>query len=219
MLYILGETMPKLTFCGASSGLRHCKDRTLLVIETEERYEPYLRDFIVEKIAEVICIAYKYEMLNEFVVTANLTPSEREILLAELIAADLPDDVAYVSELLSGDEIYQLDGFFSFRLNSLKEKWRRISDSIPVTFRKEQLYDFIEFIIEDNRGTLYLKGGEVFNDSYQKLHRAGLIANDELALIREIILSGARDVLCLSDLPETECAFLQKYYGERVIFA
>lgn len=219
VLYILGEIMAKLEFCKASSGLRFQDERTTLVIEAEDRFEPYLRDLIVEKISEVICIAYKYKHLNERLGKLSLSDSEREILLAELIAADLAEDAAYVSERLSEDEIYQFDGFFAFRMHTLQKKWERICESIPPSFRAEQLADFIGYVMEENSGMLYVKGTEIYNESYQKLNRAGLIATDALSLVREIILSGAKEVFCLTDVSDTELTFLQKYYSERVYFA
>lgn len=219
ILYILGEILDKIEFCGASSGIRVIDKRTVLLIEVEDQYEKYLRDLIEEKIAEVICISYKYELLSENVLTVSLTDTEREILIAEIIAADLSDDIAYVSNELSKDEIYQFDGFYAFRMSALKEKWKRISESVPVTFQNDQLADFIGYIIEENSETIYIRDREAYNGSHKILHRAKLIEEDELSFIREIIFSGAKEVMCLTGVNAFESAFLEKYYGERVFFS
>lgn len=218
ILYILRELSEKLLLCNASSSLKFSGDRTVLIVEAEENFEPYLRDMVIEKVAEAICISFKYEFIGKEIKVALLSEEEREILLTELIAADLCEEVAYVSDLLDRDEIFQLDGFYTFRLGAMKEKWKKICDAVPPTFQVDQLEDFVTYLMEENTGFLYLKEGKVYSDTYRKLDRAGLIANDKWKLMREIILSGAKEVLCFDEVKGSDYAFLQKYYGDRAFF-
>ncbi|MGN1235521.1 MAG: hypothetical protein ACI4U2_06040, partial [Christensenellaceae bacterium] len=215
---ILRELLPGLRCSEVQPALRSEGDRVILELDLEDCYEYAVRDVIAEKAAEVICIAYKYEFLSGMVKVA-LPKREREILITELIAADLPEELPLVNALVAQEDLYQIDGFCRFRLKSLRKKWERIANCIPTGFTEEKLADFIGYVMEGNHGMLYIREGEVYDGEYRKLTKAKLFASDPFSRIREVILSGADKVFCLSALPEQEMGFLQKYYARRVYFA
>lgn len=179
-----------------------------------------MRRIVEEKIAEIVCIGYKYAKLSEAVRPAGLTEEEREILLAALIAADLAEDKKYVLSRLRGAKEYSIDGLFTFRLRDLREKWKGVAACVPPVFTAGQLAAFMEFLLDGERGKIFLKGGEVYDSRCRRLSRAALIEHGgrEMRTLREIVLSCASKVECLGFLPEREERFLRRYYAGRVGF-
>lgn len=201
------------------AGISFSGGRVCLRICPEEEGEE-LRRTVEEKISEIICIGYKYAQLSSSVRPAGLTDEEREILLAALIAADFTEDKKYVLSRLRGAKEYSVDGFFCFRLRDLREKWKGVAACVPPVFTAGQLTAFMDFLLDGERGKIFLKGGEVYDSRCRRLRRAALIecGSHELDTLREIVLSCAAKVECLGTLPEREERFLRRYYAGRVGF-
>lgn len=181
-----------------------------------------LRAVLAEKIAEVICVGYKYEFLCGQVHPAGLSRDQREILLAAVIAADFAEDARYVRLRLAEEkEEHCIDGFFRFRLRALSEKWQTVAACIPPAFTEGQLAEFMRYVLVTGSGRVFLKEGDVFDSRLRRLRRAALIeeGKPELNTLREIVLSGAGTVECLGAPSSRQERFLRTYYAGRVGFA
>lgn len=201
------------------AGISFSGGRVCLRIRPEADEEE-LRRTVEEKISEIVCIGYKYVQLAAAVRPFGLTEEEREILLSALIAADFSEDKRYVLSRLQGAKEYPIDGFFDFRLRDLREKWKGVSACVPPVFTPGQLAAFMEFLLDGERGKIFLKGGEVYDSRCRRLRRAALIecGSHDMDTLREIVLSCAAKVECLGALPEREKKFLRRYYAGRVGF-
>lgn len=194
-------------------------ERTVITLHVEACYTEFLRFYLTDIIADILCISYKQERLSQLVKTYYLTQRERELLLSALIAADLPEEHEYVKEKLKGEEIFQFDGFFRFKLPALSQKWEKVSRCIPPEFTAAQLEEFLHYVLEENSETVYLKDGLVYDENYHVLERSKLLHEVGRSSLEEILLSGAKKVVCLADVSGEEEAFLAKYYKEHVFFA
>lgn len=194
-------------------------DRIYLEVNVKNEYAVETRNIITSAAADIICIGYKYSYLKKLLPLSFLDNSEREVLMAALIAADFRDDKKYVVRRLASAKEYSIDGFFNFRMNLLKNKWDDIASYIPDRFSVGELENFIVFLLESEGGKIYIKDNEVFDEKYRKLRRSRLIGSfPEYSFFREVILSGANNIFCLTDPPSSEFGFLKKYYGSRVFF-
>lgn len=179
-----------------------------------------VRGVAEEKIAEAICIGYKYALMRRDIHPAGLSAEEREILLAAIIAADFADDKKYVLARLETGGECAVDGFFRFRLQGLRKKWAGVAACVPEVFTGSQLAEFMEFLLGACRGKVFLKGGDVFDSRCRRLRRSSLIdgGKSEMNTLREIVLSCAGKVECLTLPSARQENFLRRYYAGRVGF-
>ena len=179
------------------------------------------KDLALEKIAEVLCVGYKYDLFSRSIRPAGLGAEEREILLAAIIAADFSEDYRYIRARLRDMAVHTIDGFYLFRLQALREKWKSIASCVPSYFDGKQLAEFMEYLLGGSRRKIFLKGKEVYDCRCCRLRRAALIdgGKSEMNTFREIVLSGAGKIECLSALSVSQENFLRRYYAGRVGFS
>ena len=194
-------------------------DRVTLSAETESLVE--LKELAAEKIAEVLCIGYKYDLLSRCIRPSGLGAEDREILLAAIIAADFAEDYRYIRARLRDVSVHTIDGFYLFRLQALREKWKGVAACIPTYFDEKQLAEFMEYLLGGSRRKIFLKGKDVYDCRCCRLRRAALIdgGKSEMNTFREIVLSGAGKIECLSALSAPQENFLRRYYAGRVGFS
>ena len=194
--------------------------RVVYTAETAGDIEP-LRQIAEDKIADVICIGYKYAELNARTHVTGLSKTDKEILLTGIIAADYAEDKRFVLARLSTlQRQHTIDGFYDFRIKELREKWEEIAACIPPVFTQGHLQEFMQYILSGNHGKVYLKGNEVYDSHCRRLRRSALIegAQAQTNVMREIILSGAQKINCIGiPSPEQEC-FLRRFYEGNITF-
>ena len=145
-----------------------------------------------------------------------LSAEEKTILLAALTAADYRDDYAHIFSRVKGYREYVIDGVFNFRLNDLKERWADVSAYISPEFNGAYLESFLSFLIDEGQGKAYLKDGKVYDGDYRVSEKSKLFG--EYSVIGELILTGAKKILCYDEPAEDVGRFLHKYYKENAVF-
>ncbi len=213
--YLYNAVAAPVRKIGGSGELMLGEERAVLKL-TAERAEKQLRQFLGEKIAEIIDIGYKYAFLEEKLHVC-LPEREKRLLAAALIAADLEGDCAFIRRKLEGTEEFCIDGFYRFRLAALQEKWSKILDYIPQGFSVNDLKHFCEFLVGESNRKIYVKGNAVFAENFVPLRRSRLTGKEDLET--EIMLSDAGFVYCLGKIESSTEDFLQKYYAERTVFS
>lgn len=206
-------------FADASVQVGFEEGRVTLTAEANTAGE--LGRLAADKVAEVLCVGYKYDLLSRLVRPVGLGQEEREILLAAIISADFAEDLRYVRARLAAVEVHTIDGFYLFRLQALREKWKGIAATVPPRFDGNQLRDFMGYLLGGNRRKIFLKGKDVYDCRCCRLRRAALIegGKSELNTFREIVLSGAGKIECLSAPTLSQEDFLRRYYAGRVGFS
>ncbi len=210
--YLYNAVLGDIVCTGGSGELVFGEERTAVRLRVSQ--ENKIR--VKERLAEIVGIGYKYAFLREKL-RACLPKREKKLLAAALIAADYEGDKAYIRSKIGEFTEFSVDGFYSFRLSALRDKWTRIIEYIPEGFSSEDLMKFCEFLVGESKNKIYLKGNVVFGENFAPLRRSRLTGEEDVET--EIMLSDAGFVYCLGEVEEGVGDFLQKYYAERAIFS
>lgn len=216
MSYLYGKVTDKFSFLPTDCGLENDGDRTTLVFRSERKYCPYIRKYTEESIADVIAVGYKYQYFDKTLSLPLLSAGERDILLTALVAADFPEDREYIRKQMGGFGEYCIDGVFNFRLRDLRIRWKGIAEYIPSEFAPSSLESFLDFLIGESSGKVFLRDGKLYDEEYRLMNKSALLG--KATPIREILLSGANNIYCFG-MPDADTKnFLKKYYKEKVVF-
>ena len=213
--YLYNALVDAIFRVGGRGELVFGEERAALRIMTD-RESAEIEALLVEKIAEIIGIGYKYTFLSEKLKVC-LSSREKRLLSAALIAADFDGDKAFIRRKIEGTFEYSIDGFYHFRLSALREKWAKIVDYIPEGFSSTDLKRFCDFLVGESRRKIYVKGNDVFGENFVPLRRSRLMGEEDTET--EIMLSDAGFVYCLGEVDASVEDFLQKYYAERAVFS
>ncbi len=214
------------------SGLEELFDRTGCVLDNNvlcernnfcvncpDYYADIVRAELLDKTAEIIAIKYKYDYFKKNIKIGGLCEVEKEILLASLIAADLEEDKKYVFDKIKGENMVAVDGTFNFRLLPLKKKWADVVSYMPSCFMTSQLNDFVSFLLENKRKKVLIDNGKVYDEHYRRLKRSELLEGDECKIIREVLLSNAREIEVNGALPKLDEKYLTDFFGDKISFS
>ena len=210
--YLYNALMNEVVRDGGKGELFFGQERTVLKLNLS----PALNYRLLEVLAEILGIGYKYDFLKENL-QVSLSKREKKLLSAALIAADLEGDKSYILGRIPRAGEYAIDGIYAFRLVALREKWQHILSYIPSGFSSADLTQFCEFLVRESRHKIYLKDGAVFGENFTRLSRSKLMGEENPET--EIILSDAGFVYCLGEVEVSLGDFLQKYFAERAIFS
>jgi hypothetical protein len=216
MSYLHAKMLDKFSFLPKGCKVEERGERSSLVLVAEKKYCPYIRKFAEYNIAEVIAVGYKHRFFKRALHLPMLSEEEKETLYASLVAADLAEDTEYIRHRLCGEREYCIDGTFHFKLGALKERWEKIISYIPPEFTSDTLISFVEFLVEEGGGKVFLKGDDVYDEEYRLLTRSSLIGKPSQK--NEVLLSGAGEVYCFGSVDEKTAVFLKKYYKEKAVF-
>ena len=196
-----------------------CLDKRVKIqINCPDYFYDIVKDEVIDKVAEIIVIKYKYEYFKKSIEIGGLSHCDKEILLTSLIAADLDDDKKYAVERIKGQEEISIDGIYNFRLKPLKKKWEEIISYMPPCFMQSQLKDFIKYLLENKRKKVYIESGKVYDSHYRRLKRCSLLCGEELKIIREVLLSNCGEIEITGKIPTEDEKYIREYYGDKIYF-
>lgn len=218
LYYIRNAVSEPALKAGAEARIAGQGKRCRLTVDCPEYYADIIQAEISDKIAEVIVVGYKYEFLKREIKVAGLSETEREILLASLIAADLKDDKKFAFERIKGISETAIDGAYNFRLKPLKSKWKDVAGYMPPYFAETQLKNFITFLLENKRTRAYIDDCRVYDNYYRRLKRCALLGGEDAKIIREVLLSDCGEVEIRGDIPPTDEKYLKEFYGDKIYF-
>ena len=192
--------------------------RIVFSVNCPECYADIIRSEIADKVAEIIAIKYKYDYFKSMILVGGLKSVEKEILYASLIAADLEDDKKYAFDRIKNSKVLAIDGVFNFCLKPLKKKWQDVADCIPQCFLREQLREFITYLLENKRKRVYIDKGVVYDNHYRMLKRSSLLDGENVKIVREVLLSNCGEIELDGNLPKEDEAYLKEYYKDKIFF-
>lgn len=219
LLYIKNSLSELFSHAGATAETSSADKRAKLSVEFPDYYEDIVRAEISDRLGEVIAVNYKYEYFKSLIKVSGLTATENEILLASLIAADLPEDAGYAAERFKDVRDTAIDGIFNFRLQPLKKKWKDVASYMPDVFMNSQLKDFISYLLENKKKRVYVDNGKVYDSHYRRLKRCELLSGNDAIIVREVILSNCGEVELAGKVDETDEKYLKEYYGDKIFFS
>lgn len=219
-LYYLQSSLSELfinTRCSLNNN--DGENRAKLLINCPDEYEDIVRAEIIDKVAEIIVIKYKYDFFKKNLSISGLSGLEKEILLASLISADLFDDKRYTIDRLKNQEEIAVDGIFNFRLKPLKHKWEDVSSYMPSCFTSKQLKDFITYLLEGKKKRVYIDQGKVYDGHFRRLKRSALLDGEEGKIIREILLSNCGEVEIAGQISSVDEKYIKEFYKDKIFFS
>ena len=219
MEYIKSSVSEISAKTGSNAFLTTQGSRCKLSFDCPDYYSDILFAEVADRVAEVIAVGYKYKYFTSAVKVAGLTTTEREILLASLIAADLTEDKKYAFDRVKTLKDAAIDGIFNFRLKPLKKKWQDIAEYMPAAFIGSQLKDFVSYLLENKKKRTYIDDCKVYDNYYRRLKRCSLLGGDDGEIVREVLLSNCGEVEIRGTLPPVDEKYLKEFYGDRVYFA
>ena len=219
-LYYVQTTLSEiLSQAGCELENKNVGSRTALYLRVSDRYADIVKTEVFDRLAEIIAIGYKYKFFKKNIAVKGLNDEQREILIASLISADFTEDKRYVyGKLKQFDEI-PIDGIYNFRLQPLKRKWLEIVSYMPECFIKNQLHDFIGYLIENRKNRAYVTGGRVYDSHYRKLNRTDLLGGETVKVVREIILSDCGEVEISGRISERDEYYIREFYKDKIYFS
>ena len=219
LLFIQNNVAELLGGADCKVNLKKESGRAILSIDCPDCYSEIVGIEIIDKVAEIIAVKYKYDYFKSAVNVTGLSEDEKEILFASLIAADFYEDKKYAVNKMKGLCEVAIDGVYNFWLKPLKKKWAEIVTYVPMGFLKSQLKEFISFLLETKKKRVYVDGGKVYDSNYKRLFRADLLPTENLKLFREIILSGGGEIELLGRVPKDDEYYLKEFYGDKIFFS
>lgn len=219
LLYIQNSLVEVLGSSGCKVKINVCDGRAELIVECPEYYTDIIHTEVCDRIAEVIAVRYKYNYFNSAIKIGGLNQTEREILLASLIAADLVEDKKYAFERVKKDNLIAIDGAFNFRLQPLKKKWEDIVSYVPTCLINTQLTDFVTYLLENKKKRIYIDNGKVYDNHYRRLKRCSLLGGFGVDIVREVLLSNCGEIELNGKISEEDEFYLKQFYGDKIIFS
>lgn len=187
-----------------------------LVFLKKDAFSLRLKRFTDDYVSDVLTIGYKYDFFRKRLSLPLLNEREKYILTVALVAADYQEDKKHVLRRLADIQDCSLDGVFNFRLGELKNRWKGVTEYIPMDFGGYSMENFLDYLIADGEHIVYLKNGKAYDENYRLLDKSELIG--EPNQIAELLLNGAGQVYCFGETDEETKSFLKKYYKEKSVF-
>lgn len=149
--YVYERLKPQIKAANSVVANAECKDRVFLSLACEDRYKDLLHFEIINCLADVYAMGFKYDYLK------NRLKIRKENLLTKTLlntmtVFDSNNDKKLIKQALFGQQIIAIDGFFSFRLHCVKDKWDEIidltNDNAIVFSDDEVTGEFLSFLLE-----------------------------------------------------------------------
>lgn len=194
-------------------------DFTFLEIYVSDEALFVANRLIVDRIADVICVSYKYELFKEKIKGSGLSEEDKEILLSAVIAADLEDDKRFVKSKIRFEQECSISGIYYFQMQKLEKKWEEIASYVPNYFTAEELKEFVGYLINEKSGRrVYIDGNEAFDGRYKKLNKTDLLpCAVRNRLVKEALLAGAGEICFLNKTEPDEKACFEKFFGDKIL--
>ena len=219
LLYVQSNIAEIVRGANCEISLKKSGDRATLTVNCPDCYGDIVAIEIMDKVAEIVAVKYKYDYFKSAVKLTGLNENEREILLASLIAADLYDDKKYSFGKIKGLKNVAIDGVYNFWLKALKKKWAEIVTYIPMVFAGTELKEFVSYLLENKKKRVYVDGGKVYDSNYKRLYRVDLLPTENVKVVREIILSNCGEIELLGSIPKDDEYYLKEFFNDKIFFS
>ncbi|MBQ7408900.1 MAG: hypothetical protein IJW13_06515 [Clostridia bacterium] len=219
ILYIR-ESLSELFFKNGADKITADRHRVGMLLSVDEQVYKAANEELADKIADVIAVGYKFNFFNEQIKTAGLNKLSREFLICSLISADLDEDKRYIRSKFRESKECAIDGLFNFKLGNLKSKWNEIANYIPTTFSQNELKEFIVYVTGEKKGRAVTVDGErVYDKKFNRLKRVNLLpADNRCRVTKEVLLSGAGEVLVKKVPLYEDESYLKEFFGDKISF-
>ena len=131
--------------CGLFDG------RASLSLAVPSKDKQFIKAKVLDIISEKIVTNYKYEFLNENIISGQISQSDRITLIRALSEFDKSTDIDLVKKNLIFSNNIVIDSLYHFKLGELKSRWKEIAElvniSMPNLIAGDCLIDMMKFLI------------------------------------------------------------------------
>lgn len=219
LLYVQSTLAELSVRAGLVAECKKEKDRAVFTLSVPDEYAEIVNAEVADKLAEIVAINYKYDFFTKNISVGGLNKTEKEILMASLISADLEEDKRYSFERFRSERTVAIDGVFNFRLKPLKRKWEEIVSYMPSCFMGSQLREFVSYLLENKKKRIFIDRGRVYDVHYRRLKRCELLGGNEVNIVREALLSNCGEIELNGEVPEDDEYYLKQFYTDKIFFS
>lgn len=190
--------------------------------------------YVGDLICEIITSDFKYDFLAKYAHVNIKDPLYHTALMAALVAFDREYDKEYVQRELELNDVFMIDGFFSFRLTELRKRWKEICDLANsnvfyLTFA-DTFVELMRFLcgtiapsirhvrLAHNEGR-YILTDDNGDKVYSMLSEYSDIYNEKDLIVSLIMLSPEIIELSGDSIPGVCGDFIRSVFNERIVYA
>lgn len=219
-IFYIKESLSSLIFNDVKDQFTIDNLRFGLFLKIDEKSNILASEELIDKISDVIAIGYKYKFFKKHLVFGGLNDIERELLITTLISADLKEDKRYIRSKFKQSSVFAIDGFYNFKLINLKRKWEEICSYIPEYFYKDELSDFIKYLLKERNGRrITVVANETYDRFGKLLTRHKLIGNiNHLSVVKEALLCSPNEIVIKKLPSDLDLKYLKEYFDDKILF-
>lgn len=201
----------------------------LLAINDYEKDKLLL--FLRDLVDEVICFYYKKEFLSKNLVINISDKVTKQAFVFSLLYFDRETDRYIVNKYLNLDKKLDVDGFFNFKLSSLKEKWRELIDITSQNeiylYSDETFTELIKFLIDNlevRSDVINIMKTDnsygIFDSNFNQVDAMTKCKDSEEDFMAQIITMSPKNIniYCSDILPNKLKTLICKLFEKRVRF-
>jgi len=124
-----------------------------ILISAEKCDESRIKHFLKNEISSIICQDFKLLFLEENLSLPNLDKISKDAFLQALLSFDEESDKYYIQNCLELDNSIDIEAFYYFKLQSLKDKWKELvqiaNDNKTYLSSNETLIELLKFLVDN----------------------------------------------------------------------
>ena len=177
-----------------------CDSNFVLSVATSKNIEQ-TKKFLKQFLSEIIIITNKEEFLRKNVVMENVSETCKSAFIKALMYFDYESDLKIVEECLNLDSNINVQAFYNFKLQVLKNKWNDLLDATSYnsiySSNYEIFLEFLKFLIESIKPSfkeinIYFRDNIfiLLDENGKKINKdnCGKIYKDEVGLVTDLIM-------------------------------
>lgn len=194
--------------------------------------EKYRLILVLENlISDAICYFYKKDFLDKNMRIIKGDKMTQDAFLTALLYFDKETDKYIVNKYLNIEEMLNIDGFYFFKLNSLRKKWDELidiaNDNDVYLYSNETFLELIKFLVDNieiKKDVVNLvptdKECEIFDSKFEEIKDLNKVGNDEHSTISYLIELSPKNINIYSaeKLPYNLKTLICRLFEKRVRF-
>lgn len=121
-------------------------------LAVEENYKAFVKANILDAVSDAIISVYKHDYLSEHICINIRNAVAYNSFIQALVVFDRQTDKDIIKKNLILEDKLNIDSFYNFRLEQLKNRWHDIAcvvnDSIPVMLKDKSVADITRYFVD-----------------------------------------------------------------------
>lgn len=208
------------------------KDQSTDILVACNKYEKNrLILFLQDIISESICYFYKRQYLIDNIKLNVGDEISKRAFISALLFFDKETDRYIVNKYLNIDKKLNLDGFYNFKLQCLKDKWRELieiaNDNEIYLYSYETFMELLKFLIDNieiKNDVINIMSTndsyDIFDSKFDKIKNEEILDNMDEQLVSNLIALCPKNIniYCSDKIPSNIKDIICKLFEKRVKF-